>query len=72
MSVLMLAWTLIPSFNPSSVGDYTYLEDRVVHDGNMITSRGPGTTFEFALKIVEAVHGKEKANALIKPMLIKL
>lgn len=32
---------------------YDYSEDRVVVDDNVITSRGPGTTFLFALTIVE-------------------
>lgn len=32
---------------------YTYSEDRVVVDDNVITSRGPGTSFLFALTIVE-------------------
>ncbi|ORX40413.1 DJ-1 protein [Piromyces finnis] len=33
--------------------DYQYQQDRVVVDGNVLTSRGPGTTFEFALSIVK-------------------
>lgn len=32
---------------------YDYSEDRVVVDDNVITSRAPGTTFLFALTIVE-------------------
>lgn len=32
---------------------YTYSEDRVVVDDNVITSRSPGTSFLFALTIVE-------------------
>lgn len=53
-------------------GDYQYSEARVVQDGKLITSRGPGTCFEFALKIVEALAGKEKADSLVPPMLLKL
>lgn len=53
-------------------GGYKYSEDRVVTDGKLITSRGPGTTFEFALKIVETLEGKEKADSLVQPMLLKL
>src|SRR5512145_1446593 len=30
-----------------------YREDRVVIDGNIVTSRGPGTALEFALTLVE-------------------
>jgi len=51
---------------------YTYSEDRVVVDGKLITSRGPGTTFEFALAIVEMLEGKEKRDSLVAPMLVKL
>ena len=29
---------------------------------------GPGTTFEFALKIVEYLEGSEKSKSLIEPM----
>ncbi|KAJ2956738.1 hypothetical protein NQZ79_g7454 [Umbelopsis isabellina] len=38
---------------------YRYSEDRVVVDQNVITSRGPGTAFLFALTIVEKLVGKE-------------
>lgn len=38
--------------------------DRVVVDGNIITSQGPGTSIEFALAIVEFLMGKEKADVL--------
>jgi len=37
-----------------------FREDRVVVDGNLITSRAPGTALEFALKLVEVLAGKEK------------
>ncbi|XP_059487477.1 Parkinson disease protein 7-like [Neocloeon triangulifer] len=52
-------------------GDYTYLQDRVVVDGNLITSRGPGTALEFALAITEALVGKEQADSLANGMLLK-
>ena len=35
--------------------------DRVVVDGNIITSQGPGTAVAFALKIVEQLSGREAA-----------
>ena len=36
----------------------------VIVDGNISTSRGPGTSFDFALKIVEVFKGVELANRL--------
>jgi len=35
---------------------------RVVVDGNLITSRGPGTAAEFAVKLIEHIAGREKAQ----------
>lgn len=37
-----------------------FSSDRVVVDGNIITSRSPGTAMEFALKLVEVFVGKKK------------
>ncbi len=36
-----------------------YCGDRVVVDGNLITSQSPGTAMEFALKLVEVMAGEE-------------
>jgi protein DJ-1 len=55
-----------------NVSGYTYKEDRVVVDGKIVTSRGPGTTFEFALALVELLVGKEKKDSIVPPMLLKL
>ena len=46
-------------------------EQRVVVDGNCITSQGPGTALEFSLKLVEVLFGKEKANEIAKLMIAK-
>jgi len=40
--------------------------------GKMITSRSPGTAFEFALTIVEQLVGTEKKESLIDQMLLKM
>lgn len=53
-------------------GGYKYSEDRVVVADRVVTSRGPGTAFEFALKLVELLVGGDKAKELIAPMLLKL
>ena len=48
-----------------------YVEDRVVVDGRVITSRGPGTSLEFALELVRVLCGDEKAQALEEGMLVQ-
>ena len=40
-------------------------------DGLILTSRGPGTSFEFALAIVEALVGKHMANQVKAPLVLK-
>lgn len=35
----------------------TYLNDKVVIDGNIVTSRGPATAYAFAYKLVELLDG---------------
>lgn len=64
--------TSFPSFKEKLGANYVFKEDRVVQDGNLVTSQGPGTTFEFALKIVEYLEGEQKAKSLIEPMRLKL
>ena len=48
----------------------TCLTDRVVKDGNIMTSRGPGTAFAFALEIVSELRSKDVAEKLRSQMLI--
>ena len=43
----------------------------MVRDGTVITSRGPGTCFEFALCIVNAVCGSDVAKEVATPMIVK-
>jgi len=45
-------------------------DDRVVVDGNCVTSQGPGTAIEFALKLVELLFGPRKAKEVGDPMLV--
>lgn len=45
--------------------------DRVVCDGNIITSRGAGTVFEFAYKLVELLRGKDAAEKVFMAMICK-
>ncbi len=43
----------------------------MVIDGNLITSQGPGTAFEFALAIVGQLVGDEIVTETKRPMLLK-
>ena len=51
-------------------GSYVYSEARVCRDGSTITSRGPGSCFEFALSIVEAVAGADVVKEITPPMML--
>lgn len=50
------------------LSDKSESNNRVVVDGNLITSQGPGTSMEFALSIVEKFFGRKKALELAKTM----
>ncbi|KAK7324537.1 hypothetical protein VNO77_28174 [Canavalia gladiata] len=50
----------------NKLSDQSEIENRVVVDGNLITSRGPGTSIEFALAIVEKLFGRKLALELAK------
>jgi 4-methyl-5(b-hydroxyethyl)-thiazole monophosphate biosynthesis len=43
-------------------------KDAVVRDGNIITSRGPGTAMPFAAAVAEALVGKEVVERILKEM----
>ena len=49
-----------------------YSEEIVLKDGNVITSRGPATAPYFALAIIEALEGKEKADKVRNGTLIPM
>lgn len=52
-------------------GEYKYVEEITAVDGKLITSQGPGTTFDFALTIVENLGGKEIRDKLSQALLYK-
>lgn len=45
-------------------------DERVVVDGTCVTSQGPGTAIEFALKLIELLLGSQKARDVAGPMLV--
>ena len=54
------------SKSPSAI----WKEERVVKDGNLITSRGAGTAGVFAMEIIASLLDKEKAEELSAKILI--
>ncbi len=61
--------TSYPSFK-EKLGNVVYEEKTVVTDGNIMTSRGPGTAICFGLAIVERFLGKEKSLQIKEAMLV--
>ena len=49
-----------------------YREDRVVVDGQVITSRSPGTAMEFAFALVRALYGDDKVEEVNGPVFARL
>jgi protein deglycase len=60
--------TSYPSFEKQVAGT-KYRNDRVVVDGRIITSRGPGTALDFALALVEQMRDQRAADELAERML---
>lgn len=57
-----------PSVQSLLENDFEYSEESVVVSDNLITSRGPGTAFPFALKLVELLCGQERRDEIRGPM----
>jgi len=56
--------TCYPGMEENFPNSVKAVEENVVQDGNIITSRGPATALPFALKIVENLLGKETADSI--------
>ena len=54
-----------PAFKEKIPG---WVESQAVVDGHIVTSQGPGTSLQFALKLVECLYGKEKAEEIAQQM----
>jgi len=63
--------TCYPGFEKNFPPSVSFSEERVVVDGNIITSRGPGSALEFALELVEQLVDREKAQTLKEGLLVK-
>lgn len=54
------------------LNDVLYSENRVVVDGNFITSQSPGTAMEFAMKLVEILFDTTRMETVNKGVMAKL
>ena len=59
--------TIYPGME-ENLTDAEVKSDRVVRDGNIITSRSAGTAMEFALTLVESLKGRETSLRLAQAM----
>ncbi|KAF7343024.1 Glutathione-independent glyoxalase DJR-1.1 [Mycena venus] len=57
-----------PSVKAELENDFDYSEDPVVISNGLVTSRGPGTAFPFALTLVELLCGADKRAEVRAPM----
>ncbi|RDB17080.1 Glutathione-independent glyoxalase DJR-1.1 [Hypsizygus marmoreus] len=57
-----------PSVKSHLEKDFDYSEEPVVVSGHLVTSRGPGTAFPFALTLVELLCGADVRAKVRKPM----
>lgn len=58
--------TCYPGMEGMFPAEVAFVPERVVMDGNIITSRGPGTATEFSLSLAALVAGPEKADEIAK------
>lgn len=64
--------TCYPGLEKNFPSDVKAVKEAVVKDGNIITSRGPGTAFSFGLKIAESLAGKNKSDMVAGQMLFEV
>eukprot|EP01023_Acetabularia_acetabulum_P048685 TRINITY_DN5159_c0_g1_i1.p1 TRINITY_DN5159_c0_g1~~TRINITY_DN5159_c0_g1_i1.p1 ORF type:complete len:242 (-),score=46.31 TRINITY_DN5159_c0_g1_i1:139-864(-) len=58
-----------PNFQ-SRLQNQDHIGERVVVDGNLVTSQGPGTALEFALQLIKQLYGEEKMMQIAGPMVM--
>lgn len=62
--------TCYPAFQQELEAKEVDSEARVVVDGNIVTSQGPGTALDFALQLVEQLCGVVKREEVGAPMVL--
>jgi len=69
----MLARTAVITSHPSvaeSLQGYAYTLERVALDGRLITSRGAGTAFEFALAVIRLMVDETMASRVASDIVL--
>lgn len=59
-----------PSVADALQNAYAWSSERVVEAGPLITSQGPGTSFEFALTLVRRLRGPDVERSVAGPLLL--
>lgn len=54
----------------ASLTAYQTSDERVVEDGQLVTSQGPGTSFEFALALVKRLAGQAVFEKITPPLVL--
>lgn len=62
--------TCYPSFEKEFAADTTHSAESVVVDGNIVTSRGPGTALAFSLQLAKMLVGEDTVQELRAGMLV--
>ena len=64
--------TCYPGFENELGPKVTFSQERVVRDGQIITSRGPGSALEFSLELVKELVGPAAAEKVLQATLAKI
>lgn len=62
--------TCYPGFEKYLDGAQLATNESVITEGNIVTGRGPGLTFDFALQLLETLAGKAKREEVAKGLLL--
>lgn len=62
--------TCYPGFEKYLDGAQLATNEAIITEGNIVTGRGPGLTFDFALQLLETLAGKAKREEVAKGLLL--
>jgi protein DJ-1 len=63
--------TSYPALRAQLEAAYAYSEAAVEEDGPLVTSRGPGTSFQWGLALLRRLVGEERAGEVARAMLVE-